>query len=227
MKRFQKMSTALVADAVVRLELPTKIAPGGIRPLVPGSKFAGPASPVVLDGHADRVLEGIYRSDAGDVLVLDNKDRPHEACFGDLAAYESKTQGLAGIVIWGRHRDSAELVEIGVPVFSYGAYPLGMQRAYEPADDPFAECRFGDVEVARGDVVFADVDGILFVPGEHIDRVMETAEELRRAELEQVERIRAGTTLREQMQFDQFLREKEKNPALTLGEHMKKLGRHF
>ena len=69
MKRFQQMSTPLVADAIIRLELPAKIAPGGIRPLVAGAKFAGPASPVILHGYADHVLEGIYRSDAGDVLV--------------------------------------------------------------------------------------------------------------------------------------------------------------
>ena len=227
MKRFQQMSTPLVADAIIRLELPAKIAPGGIRPLVAGSKFAGPASPVILNGYADRVLEAIYRSDAGDVLVLGNKDRSDEACFGNLAAYEAQSQGLVGVVIWGRHRDTAELVEIGVPVLSYGRYPLGMQRVFEPVDDPFARCQFGEVTVDRGELVFADDDGVVFVPQEHIKRVMDAAEELRSSEQAQVERIRAGTTLREQLQFDRYLRDKKKDPSLTLGEHMKKLGRHF
>lgn len=60
---------------MIRLGLPAKIAPSGIRPIRAGSKFAGPASTVVLDGYADRVLEGVYRSNDGDVLVLDNKGR--------------------------------------------------------------------------------------------------------------------------------------------------------
>ena len=226
-ERFRKMSTPLVADAIIRLGLPAKIAPGGVGPLVAGSKFAGPVSPVVLNGYADRVLEGVYRSDAGDVLVLDNHGRSDEACFGDLAAYEARSQGLVGVVIWGRHRDSAELMEIGVPLFSYGPYPLGMQREYEAVDDPFARCRFGDVTVDRGELVFADDDGVVFVPSGQIDAVIDAAEALRAAEQTQVDRIRAGTTLREQLQFDDYLRAKENDPTYTLGEHMKKLGRHF
>lgn len=226
-ERFQRLSTALVADAVVRLGLPAKIAPGGIRPLVTGSKFAGSASPVVLNGYADRVLEAVYRSDAGDVLVLDNKDRPDEACFGDLAAYEARTQALAGVVIWGRHRDSAELREIGVPLFSYGAYPLGMQRVFAPVDEPFARCQFGDVNVERRELVFADDDGLIFVPREYLEPVMDAAEELQSSERAQVDEIRAGTTLRDQLRFDDYMRAKEKNPRFTLAEHMEKLGRHF
>jgi 4-hydroxy-4-methyl-2-oxoglutarate aldolase len=225
--RFASLSTALVADAAVRLGLPAKIAPSGIRPLVPGSKLAGPASPVVLDGHAHRVLEGIYRSDAGAVLVLDDKGRADEACFGDLAAYESRSQGLSGVVIWGRHRDTVDVTEIGVPVFSYGTYPLGMQRTYAGVSDPFARCQFGDANVERGELVLADDDGVVFVREEDGERVLETAEELRSAERAQVEKIRGGTTLRELLQFDRYLSDRKNDPALTLGEHMKKLGRHF
>ncbi|TDI38019.1 MAG: RraA family protein [Acidobacteria bacterium] len=221
------MTTALVADAVIRLGLPATIAPSGIRPLVAGSKFAGPASPVVLNGYADRILECIYRSDAGNVLLLDNKGRSDEACFGDLAAHEARSQGLVGVVIWGRHRDSVEVEEIGVPLFSYGTYPLGMQRTFPPVEEPFALCRFDEVNVERGDFVFADDDGVLFVPKDHIESVMDTAEEIQSAERAQVEKIRAGTSLREQLQFDRYLREKKNNPTLTLGAYMKKIGRHF
>jgi 4-hydroxy-4-methyl-2-oxoglutarate aldolase len=227
MERFAALTTPLVADAMIRLALPVKIAPAGIRPLVGGSKFAGPASPVVLHGFADRVLECVYRSDAGDVLVLDNRGRSDQACCGDLVAYEARSQGLVGVVVWGCHRDSAEVAEIGVPLFSYGTYPLGLQRTYAPVPDPFARCQFGEVSVERGEAVFADDDGVLFVPREQVTRVLDAADELRAAEHAQVARIRAGSTLREQLQFDVYMRERDKDPTLTLGEHMKRLGRHF
>jgi regulator of RNase E activity RraA len=225
--RFEHLSTPLLADAVIRLGLPPQIAPGGIRSLIAGSRICGPAAPVVLTGYADCVLEGIYRARPGDVLVLDNKGREDEACFGDLAAYEARSQGLAGVVIWGRHRDSAEVAGIGVPLFSYGAYPLGLQRTYEPLSDPFARCEFGPSVIHTGDLVFADDDGALFVPAAEGERVVSAAEELAAAEKAQVERIRAGITLREQLKFDDYLRERLRDPTLTLGEHMKRIGRHF
>jgi regulator of RNase E activity RraA len=225
--RFQHLSTPLIADAQIRLGLRPQIARSGIRPLIAGSRICGPAVPVVLTGYADRVLEGIYRARRGDVLVLDNKGREDESCFGDLAAHEARWQGLAGVVIWGRHRDSADLVGIGVPIFSYGAYPLGLQHTYEPVPDPFARCEFGAFGVEPGDLVFADDDGAIFVSAAEGERVLSAAEELGAAEKAQVERIRAGTTLREQLKFDDYLRDRQRDPTLTLGEHMKRIGRHF
>ncbi len=102
-----------------------------------------------------------------------------------------------------------------------------MQRTFAPVDDPFARCQFDEVTVDRGEFVFADDDGVLFVPKERVESVVDAAEELKSSEQAQVERIRAGMTLREQLQFDRYLEEKKNNPTLTLGEHMKKLGRHF
>jgi len=226
-ERFQSMTTAQLSDAVARLELPAKIAPYGIRPLVGGAKFAGPASPAVMDGGADRVLECIYRSAPGDVVVLDNGGRTDEACFGDLAAFEARSQRTAGVVIWGVHRDHRELEEIGVPLFSYGAYPLGMQRSRTPSDEPFARCHLGETTVARGDWVFADDDGVVVVSAGAIDEVMTSAEAIHAAEQAQVEAIEAGTSLREQLDFDRYVEAKKTDPTLTLGEHMKRIGRHF
>lgn len=65
-------------------------------------------------------LEALEESEAGDMLVVDNDGRLDEGCIGDLVAREVQGAGLAGIVIWGRHRGSCELAEIGLPLFSLG-----------------------------------------------------------------------------------------------------------
>lgn len=227
-ERFQRLSVAQIADAVVRLELPSpRIAPVGIRSLFPGTKIAGAACPVALHGYADHVLESIYRGAEGDVLVLDNQGRLDEACFGDLAAYEARTQGLAGVVIWGVHRDGSDLRAIGVPVFSYGIYPLGMQRVHDTPEDPFARARLGEHTVERGDIVFADDDGVVLVAAERVNDVLDAAEDISASEASQVDKIRSGIPLREQLQFDLYLTEKKKDPTLTLSAHLNKLGRHF
>ena len=60
----------------------------------------------------------------GDVLVVDNGGRLDEACVGDLVALEAQAAGVEGMVIWGLHRDTADIRAIGLPVFSLERSPL-------------------------------------------------------------------------------------------------------
>jgi hypothetical protein len=52
-KRFSNLSTPQIVDACVRQDLPLRIAPPGIRSLIPGSKLAGRALPVRHYGSVD------------------------------------------------------------------------------------------------------------------------------------------------------------------------------
>jgi len=63
------------------------------------------------------------------VLVVDNGGRADEACVGDLVVLEAQAAGLGGVVMWGLHRDTPEVTQIGLPVFSY-AQTLRQQTAF-------------------------------------------------------------------------------------------------
>jgi regulator of RNase E activity RraA len=63
------------------------------------------------------------------VLVVDNGGRADEACVGDLVVLEAQAAGLGGVVMWGLHRDTPEVTQIGLPVFSYGQ-TLRQQTAF-------------------------------------------------------------------------------------------------
>ena len=114
---FSNLSTPLIADACVRLQVPLRIAPSGIRPLVPDTRVAGRALPAHHRGSVDVFLEVLRKALPGDVLVVDNDGRSDESCVGDLTVMEARAWGVAGLVVRGYHRDTKELVRLGFPVF--------------------------------------------------------------------------------------------------------------
>jgi regulator of RNase E activity RraA len=224
LERFATLTTPHVADACLRLGLPVRCAPAGIRAVAPGMRLAGRVLPAVHAGSVDVFLEAISSATPGDVLVVDNAGRLDEACVGDLAVLDAQAGGVAGIVIWGLHRDTADILKIGMPVFSLGALPTGPLRLDPRPDGALDAARVGDWTVTRHDVVFGDEDGVLFVPGPRVDEVLDTAAGIAATEGRQADDIRAGRSLRAQVRFDDYLAARGLDPALTFRDHLRRVG---
>jgi 4-hydroxy-4-methyl-2-oxoglutarate aldolase len=221
---FLDLSTPLIADACLRLGKPLRTAPTGIKPLVQGRRAAGRVLPVQHHGSVDILLEAMSKGEPGDVLVVDNERRTDEGCIGDLASLEAQTCGLAGIIVWGCHRDTAELLRIGLPVFSYGCYPAGPTRLDPRAPDALVNASFGEARVSSEDAVFADDDGVLFVSLEYAKSVLSTAYSIWQIERLQAEAIKRGEKLHEQLRFEDYLTKRAKDPSYTFRKHLRALG---
>ena len=217
------LPTAAVADAAVRLGIPVGTAPVDLLPLLPGRPFHGPAAPVTHLGSVDVLLETIDDAPPGAVLVVDNGGRRDEACVGDLMLLEARGAGLAGAVIWGLHRDTAQLREIGLPLFSLGANPFGPRRV-PPAGSAMRTAMLDGVAVAPGDWIVADDDGVLVVGADCRDELVAEARRIQTVEGAQSERMRAGTSLRAQLDFSRYRELQAADPSLTLRRYLAETG---
>lgn len=149
--------------------------------------------------------------------------RLDEACVGDLVALEAKAAGIAGIVIWGLHRDSRELSEIDFPIFSLGALPTGPQRLNARPADILAWATIGAHVVSPSNFVVADANGVLFLPEDRIDEIIAAAVICRETEARQLKAMMAGLNYRSQVRFDEYMFRRGQDTNYGFRQHLKEI----
>jgi regulator of RNase E activity RraA len=217
-------TTPFIADACAMLQMPLRLAPHGIKPMNPAHRIAGRARPARHAGSVDVFLEAIAASRRGDVLVIDNVGRLDEGCIGDLVAGEAHVAGMAGIVVWGAHRDTVAIHAIGIPVWSLGTWPAGPQELRTRGPHALEVASLSHVTVTRDDYVFADIDGVIVVAEADLSRVITAARDIAAREQAQAARLMRGERLREQLKLDAYVARRTAEPAYTFRDHLKTLG---
>lgn len=195
LERLRAVDTTTLSDAGKHLH----VMDPGIRPLRNGLKLVGRAVTVAAGDDLMPVLDGLARAGAGDVLVVDGGGSAR-ALAGELFGNEAVRKALAGIVIDGLCRDTNELRELPMPYYARGSVPNAAPAKAVPGEPAAVRC--GGVDVAPGDVLVGDDDGIVVGSPEALAAVIEAAEALQATEASMLAAIRSGRSLFERLDFE-------------------------
>jgi 4-hydroxy-4-methyl-2-oxoglutarate aldolase len=172
----------------------------GGRPMAPrvraawsGARLSAPAFPVNCS-TADNLAIHVAVAEApeGSVLVVNVGHEHARGYWGEVLTTGAEARGLRGLVIDGGVRDVSALEAHGFPVFSTMIALRGATK--QESGSIGGSAIVGDVEVARGDWIVGDADGVTVVPHAHLDDVLAAGRARAEREEHYFEQLRAGRT---------------------------------
>lgn len=194
---FADLSTGTISDALDRLGYPGGLL--GLAPLANGQRLLGRAFTVryVTAGRPPGTV-GDYLDDVapGQVVVLDNAGRTDCTVWGDILTAMAHHRGVAGTVIDGVCRDVHRALAWNYPMYSRGRFMRTGKDRVE-VSDVRRPVSVGGVPVRAGDLLVGDDDGVLAVPRDAEQRVLEVARQIAEREEGILADVLGGATLAE------------------------------
>jgi regulator of RNase E activity RraA len=203
-----ELFTAVIGDVLDGMGFRDQFLPAGIRPLQPGTRLVGRAMTVLEADYPDGGGRGPL-SEGSFGLMFEALDdlKPGEiyfatgwsldyALWGGLMSTRAQHLSAAGAILNGYIRDTDEIRRLDFPVFSRGAYAQD-QGVRGKVLDYRVQLRIGAVGIAPGDLIVADDEGVLVIPGEAEEEAIAAAFAKAATENEVARAIREGMSSQE------------------------------
>ena len=182
-----RLSTAVIGDVMDAAGLIRQFLPPEIRALRPDDMIVGRAMPVLeadclgqTVSHSGRrdafglMFRALDELQAGEIYITTGAS-PDYALWGGLMSARAHALGAVGAVLDGYHRDTREILRLGFPVFSRGAYAQDQRIRGRVIDFRCPLAFPHGTHVRPGDLIVGDVDGVLVMPKDRVQEIVAAA----------------------------------------------------
>lgn len=178
-----------------------------IKPIDRAMRLCGPAFTVESSPRDNLMLQlAIHYAQKGDVIVVSAGEYEEAGSFGDVLGNACLAKGIAGIVTDTGVRDTAELIRLGLPVFSLSVCIKGtVKETLGRTNRPII---VGGQEIRPGDVICGDADGLVTVRREDAADVARKSAAREAAEAGFIEAYKSGRTIIDVCNLDAVLKAK-------------------
>lgn len=188
-EHFRNVPTTAVSDALKGMHN----LDATIKPLKDSYAIAGKAFTVQLPvGDNLMLLKALKEAEPGDILVVDVKGDTYRAIAGDFVVGMMKTMEFGGLVVDGVIRDLIDIRHLNFPVFSKGTTVSSGSKNGPGATNIPISC--GGAAVHPGDIIVADVDGVVAIPAARAKEVLEKAQKKMKKDEEREAKIAGDKT---------------------------------
>jgi 4-hydroxy-4-methyl-2-oxoglutarate aldolase len=173
-----------------------------IKPVWKGAVVAGPAITAKC-GKGDNLAIHVAVADnivVGTVLVVDATNPPEYGYWGEVLTTAAGANDIAGLIIDGGTRDTDAIEALEFPVFSALVALTGAQK--KKGGTVGQTVNVGDVDVAPGDWVVGDTDGVVVIPRAQLNDVIDRATARYENEQELFRELKDGKTTIELLGLD-------------------------
>jgi regulator of RNase E activity RraA len=198
---FRELATSTIGNVLDDMKISGVIQ--NIKPISPGFRFAGGALTVkevtgVLGTYTNedfKLGQVIDAAQDGHVIMIDNGGQ-QVSTWGGIASFAAQKRGVAGLVVDGGVRDLDEIREFNFPVFSRYVVPTsGKGRVKILSMNTVI--KIDGIRVRPGDIIVGDGTGIVCIPIEVAEEVLNKAKKMDEQDKQATEEIRRGLTFTE------------------------------
>ena len=182
-ERLSKCYTGVVHDIMRDMEYKNFTLPSNIKPCKKNHVLAGQI--FTIEGKVDQnqshhesllAWTGFLSKAPKDKVIICQPNTNEVALMGELSAETLQLRGIRGYIVDGGSRDMDFILKIDFPVWSKFYTPKDIVKFWKPTK--YQEKIFIDnVEINNNDYVLGDIDGVVIIPQDNIEKILIKSEE--------------------------------------------------